>query len=113
MSTALDPKVEALANSLESLQLGAKKACIAFAEVLYQEGVVRIADLAMVSESDARDALMRAGMSKIQQSKVMQALAPAPAPAPAPPSAEAKASSPPFINSALQLQLRFPHSLVF
>jgi hypothetical protein len=33
--------------------------------------------------------------------------------APAPSSAQDKAGSPPFINSALQLQLRFPHSLVF
>ena len=82
-AAALDPDVEALADTLVALKLGAKKACVAFAEVLYQEGVVHIEDVNNVLEAEARDMMARAGMSKLQQNKVMQAVAPAPAPAPA------------------------------
>jgi hypothetical protein len=81
VGAALDPELDALADSLVALKLGATKACLAFAEVLHNDGVVCIADLACVSETDAHDVLTCAGMSKIQLNKVMQAVTPAPAPA--------------------------------
>ena len=82
-AAALDPEVEALADSLVALKLGAKKACVAFAEVLYQEGVVHIEDLALFPAASARVLLANAGLKELQQIKVMQAVAPAPAFAPA------------------------------
>ena len=83
----LDPEVEALADALVSLEVGLKKACVTFAEALCLEGVMHIRDVAEFTEAEARDMMTRAGMAKLQQNRVMQAvaLAPAPAPAPAPP----------------------------
>jgi TPR repeat protein len=91
---ALDSELEALAQSLQLLKLGAKQACIGFAEFLYREGVVHVADLSSVSDSDALDVLVRAGMSKIQQNKVMHARAFAPPPATATAPAVSEAPSP-------------------
>jgi hypothetical protein len=71
---AHDPVLESLADALVGLKVGLKKACVTFAVALCQEGVLAIGDLGDIPEQDARDALQRAGMSKIQQNKVMQAL---------------------------------------
>jgi hypothetical protein len=121
---ALDPELDALADSLVSLKVGVSKACAEFAASLGKEGILSIADLADLTEADARDVLTRAGMSKIQQNRVMQAVAPAPAPAPvhAPTSAIAHALAPApaaakvrsvtlaACSSILRLTPRFPNS---
>jgi hypothetical protein len=75
---APDPALEALTDSLVSLKLGAHKACAAFAEVLYHEGVVSVEDLSILSEAKTRDLLSRAGMKELQQMKVLQAIPRAP-----------------------------------
>jgi hypothetical protein len=56
-----------------SLKVGLKEACIAFAVELGKEGVMAVEDLSDVTEAEARDMMTRAGMSKLQQNKVIQA----------------------------------------
>jgi hypothetical protein len=75
---ALDLALEALTDSLASLKLGAYKACAAFAEVLYHEGVVSVEDLSILSEAKTRDLLSRAGIKELQQLKALQAIPRAP-----------------------------------
>ncbi len=77
------PELGALADHLVSLKVGVSKACAEFAASLGKESILSIADLAALTEAEARDVLSRAGMSKIQQNVVMQAVAQASAPAPA------------------------------
>jgi len=101
-SSALDPEVEALADSLVALKVGLKKACVTFAEALCQEGVMSIQDLAFLPEATARQCLAGAGLKELQQMKVMQAVprAPAPAPPPVPATAPAPAPAPPPAKAA-------------
>jgi hypothetical protein len=131
----VEEELQELVSEMVKLKVGLKKACLAFAHSLAVAGVMSLGELRAYPPAKARGFLEKAGMQEVQVDKVMAAhgslpaasapapasapaLAPAPAhapapvPAPAPPSAQAKASSPPFINSTLQMQLRFPHSLL-
>jgi hypothetical protein len=105
-ASALDPELDALADSLVSLKVGVSKACAEFAAALGKEGVLSIADLADLTEADARDVLTRAGMSKIQQNRVMQAVAPAAASA----AAKVRAVTLAAFSFILRLTLPFPNS---
>jgi hypothetical protein len=72
---AFDRDQEALGDALARIKVGPNHICAAFAGALSQQGVTSLHDLLNVAEADARDMLARAGMSKLQQHKVMQAAA--------------------------------------
>jgi hypothetical protein len=90
-------ELHALAESLVALNLGRMEVCLAFAEVLHDEGVACIDDLSCFEKAELSDLLTQAGMSKIQQVKVMAAVTDASAPAPPPMSG---ASPPPALAAA-------------
>ena len=48
---------------------------MAFAAELSKQGVMAVEDFSEVTEADARDMMARAGMSKLQQNRVIQAQA--------------------------------------
>lgn len=98
-SDVLDPELEALADSLVTLKVGLKKACVMIAEALCQEGVMCVQDLGDVSDAEALDVMSKAGMSKIQQNKVIQAVALAPL-ALSPPATALASSALPSSSSA-------------
>jgi hypothetical protein len=111
-------ELQELVSEMVKLKVGLKKACVAFARSLADEGVMSLEELRSYPSAKARGFLEKSGMQEVQVDKVMAAhgslpAASAPAPAPAPSFEEAKASSSPFINSAPQLLLRFPDSLLF
>jgi DNA-binding beta-propeller fold protein YncE len=100
--SAEDPKVLALSQALEALDIGASSSCLTFAKALEQQGVVSMERLKKMREADARKVLEAAGMKNFQVLSVIYAIAlpapaaaaaapppPAPAPAPAPAAAAA------------------------
>ncbi len=56
-----------------SLKVGLKETCVAFAVELSKQGVMAVEDFSEVTEAEARDMMARAGMSKLQQNRVIQA----------------------------------------
>ena len=55
------------------LKVGLKETCVVFAVELSKQGVVAVEDFSEVTEAEARDMMARAGMSKLQQNRVIQA----------------------------------------
>jgi hypothetical protein len=82
----VDPELQSLTAALTSLKIGTLSTCAALALALQHKGVMCIDDLRLLSEADARDLLERVGFEKIQQLKLMQAVA-SPLPAAAAPAA--------------------------
>jgi hypothetical protein len=74
-----DPELQLLTDALVALNIGVRKTCAALAAALEQKGVMRIDDVRLLPEAEARDLLERSGFEKIQQLKLMQAVAPPPA----------------------------------
>jgi hypothetical protein len=66
-------ELQALADAFVSLKVGLKETCVVFAVELSKQGVVAVEDFSEVTEADARDMMARAGMSKLQQNRVIQA----------------------------------------
>ena len=73
---AVDPELQPLTDALVALKIGVHRTCAALAVALEQAGVMSIDDLRLLSEVDARDLLDRVGFEKLQQIKLMQAVAP-------------------------------------
>ena len=69
----LAAEVQALADVFVSLKVGLKETCVALAVELSKQGVMAVEDFSEVTEAEARDMMARAGMSKLQQNKVIQA----------------------------------------
>ena len=65
--------MQALADAFVSLKVGLKETCVAFAVELSKQGVMAVEDFSEVTEAEARDMMARAGMSKLQQNRVIQA----------------------------------------
>jgi hypothetical protein len=82
--TAEDPKVLALSQALEALDVGVAADCLDFAKKLTKEGVLTMERLKKLSADKAQKVLEKVQMNDIQIETVMEAIAPAPAPAPAP-----------------------------
>ena len=72
-SSSIAAELQALADAFVSLKVGLKEACVAFAVELSKEGVMAVEDFGAVTEAEARDMMARAGMSKLQQNKIIQA----------------------------------------
>jgi hypothetical protein len=72
-SPPLAAEVQALADAFDSLKVGLKETCVALAVELSKQGVVAVEDFSEVTEAEARDMMARAGMSKLQQNRVIQA----------------------------------------
>ena len=72
-SSPIAAELQALADVFVSLKVGLKEACVAFAVELSKEGVMAVEDFSAVTEAEARDMMARAGMSKLQQNKIIQA----------------------------------------
>jgi hypothetical protein len=66
--------LEALTNSLVSLNVGVSQNCTEFATGLIKEGVMNLDDLALLSEENARLLLRKVGMKEMQQIKVVQSI---------------------------------------
>ena len=98
---ALHPDVAALADSFVKLKLGPTDRCVAFAESMNGEGVAEVSDLCLVREAEARRMMARAGMSELQQNKVMGSLPRAVSPAP--PSAPYEAPDKQVVRPARRL----------
>jgi hypothetical protein len=75
-TVVVDPELQSLIAALTSLKIGNHTTCAALALALQHKGVVCVEDLRLLSEADARDLLERVGFEKIQQLKLMQAVAP-------------------------------------
>ena len=100
---ALDPDVAALADSFVKLKLGPKDRCVAFAESMNGEGVAKVSDLSLVREAEARRMMARAGMSELQQNKVMDSIPKARDVSPALPSAPYEAPDKQVVRPARRL----------
>jgi hypothetical protein len=74
----VDPEMQALSSSLGVLKVCRNQGCDVFASSLMNLGVHGIKDFLKVTESEARAMMSRAGMSILQQNKVVEALAPEP-----------------------------------
>jgi hypothetical protein len=72
-SSPIAAELQALADVFVSLKVGPKETCVAFAVELSKQGVMAVEDFSEVTEADARDMMARAGMSKLQQNRVVQA----------------------------------------
>ena len=72
-SSPIAAELQALADVFVSLKVGLKEACVAFAVELSKQGVMAVEDFSEVTEAEARDMMARAGMSKLQQNRVIQA----------------------------------------
>jgi len=72
-----DAEVEPLSleAQLVSLHVCREEDSAALAEQLRKQGVMTIEDFSLVSEEEARDMMAHSGMSKLQQNKVIQAVA--------------------------------------
>ena len=90
-STAEDPKVLALSQALEALDVGLAADCLDFAKKLTKEGVLSMKQLKDLPEADAVEVLEVSGMKKLQIRTVMRSMAPPTAPVPASPSPAAAA----------------------
>ena len=66
-----DADVVALAHAFEKLKVGPK---VRFAQSMNEEGVVKLSDLGLVGEAEARRVMARAGMSELQQNKVLHSV---------------------------------------
>jgi hypothetical protein len=82
-AAAEDPDVLALSQSLKALGVGTASACLKFAKVLGDQGVVTMERLKKLSADKVQKVLEKVQMTDIQIETVMEAIAPAPAPAPA------------------------------
>jgi hypothetical protein len=71
----LAAELQALADIFVALKVGLPESCAAFAVHLGKEGVMAVEDFSAVSEEEALDMMARAGMSILQQNKVIQAFA--------------------------------------
>ncbi len=69
----ISAELQALADAFVSLKVGLKETCVAFAVELSKQGVMAVEDFSEVTEAEARDMMARAGMSKLQQNRVIQA----------------------------------------
>jgi len=72
-SSSIAAELQALADAFVSLKVGLKETCVAFAVELSKQGVMAVEDFSEVTEAEARDMMARAGMSKLQQNRVVQA----------------------------------------
>jgi hypothetical protein len=72
----VNPELQSLTDTLTTLKIGLYATCSTLAAALQHKGVMCIDDLRLLSEADARDLLERVGFEKIQQLKLMQAVAP-------------------------------------
>jgi uncharacterized protein YerC len=72
-SPLISAELQALADAFVSLKVGLKETCVAFAVELSKQGVMAVEDFSEVTEAEARDMMARAGMSKLQQNRVIQA----------------------------------------
>jgi hypothetical protein len=78
-ATAVDPalvELQPLIDALVALKIGVQKTCAAIAVSLSQESVMSIEDLQLLSEAQVLDVLGRAGMTELQQVKLMRAVTP-------------------------------------
>jgi hypothetical protein len=91
-AAAADPKVLALSQALEALDVGTASACLKFAKDLSDQGILTMERLKKLSADRAQKVLEKVQMNDIQIETVMEAAFPAPAPAraPAPASASEK-----------------------
>ena len=72
-SSPVAEELQALADVFVSLKVGLKETCVALAVELSKQGVMAVEDFSEVTEAEARDMMARAGMSKLQQNRVIQA----------------------------------------
>jgi hypothetical protein len=70
----LKPDAVGLAAQLGSLHVCLQEACGAFAKELHKQGVITIEDIDLMTDAEARDMMARAGMSVLQQHKILGAL---------------------------------------
>ena len=70
----LKPDAVGLAAQLGSLHVCQQEACGAFAKELNKQGVITVEDIDLLTDVEARDLMARAGMSVLQQHKILGAL---------------------------------------
>jgi TPR repeat protein len=101
-----DPKVLALSQALEALDIGASSSCLKFAKALEEQGIVSIERLKKMPAHQAKKALEIVKMTEFQIDAIMEAIAPpssaaaaaiSPAPSPAPAPAAPSAPSAPAL----------------
>jgi hypothetical protein len=68
------PEPVGLAAQLGSLHVCQQEACGAFAKELNKQGVITVEDIDLLTDVEARDLMARAGMSVLQQHKILGAL---------------------------------------
>ena len=73
----VEEELQGLVSEMLRLKIGVKKACVALARALADEGVVTLEHVQFMQPQDARDIFDRAGFRQFQTDVVMRAFAPA------------------------------------
>jgi len=113
----VEEELQGLVSEMLRLKIGVKKACVALARALADEGVVTLEHVQFMQPQDARDIFDRAGFRQFQTDVVMRAFAPASGHSAAPSAGGGAGSSKVLFHApaavpstASQVPLLLPHS---